>query len=110
MNIVSDRSGDVTVLRPVGQVTVTSKDDIVRAVDEALERGERFFLFDFTETGYIDAPGVAALVVVAQSVHERGGAVRAACLDDDLRSLFELSKLDALVPIAASAADALADF
>lgn len=110
MKIEQQRDDEVTVLRPVGQLTVATKDSIGRAADEALARGDRFFVLDFAKTAYIDAPGVAELAAIARSVLDRGGAMRAAALDDDLRSLFELSKLDTIVPIDADADAAIASF
>jgi len=49
-------------------------------------------------------------VTRARRVREAGGQIRLAGLNDDLRSLFELTKLDTLFAIFPGAAEALQGF
>ncbi len=105
----TDPSG-VTVVRIVGQLIVGNRQDLKTLVQEGLDRGESKFLIDCTETGYIDSSGLGALVTLAKKVRESGGDLRIAGLNEDLRSLFELTKLDTLFPIAPTPAEALAGF
>jgi anti-sigma B factor antagonist len=67
-------------------------------------------LVDFSKTGYIDSSGLGALVSISKKVREQGGDLRLSGLNEDLRSLFELTKLDTLFAIADSSAQALAGF
>ena len=82
----------------------------VELVGRALEDGERKFLIDFSRTGYIDSSGLGALVSVSKKVREDGGQLRLAGLNEDLRSLFELTKLDTLFAISETPDQALATF
>ena len=50
------------------------------------------------------------LVSLSKKIREAGGVLRLAGLNDDLRTLFELTKLDTLFQIADTRAAALADF
>ncbi len=50
------------------------------------------------------------LVSLAKKLREDGGELRLANLNDDLRTLFELTKLDTLFPIADSRERALESF
>jgi anti-sigma B factor antagonist len=61
-----------------------------------VEHGERRFLIDFGQTGYIDSAGLGVLVSLSKKLRERGGEMRLANLNDDLRTLFVLTKLDTL--------------
>jgi len=67
-------------------------------------------LIDFTSTGYIDSSGLGALVSLSKKLRDAGGDLRLAGLNEDLRTLFELTKLDTLFSIADSAEQALANF
>jgi anti-sigma B factor antagonist len=49
-------------------------------------------------------------VSLAKKLREAGGELRLAGLNDDLRTLFELTKLDTLFNITASADEALKGF
>ena len=49
-------------------------------------------------------------MTIAKQVRERGGDLRLGGLNDDLRQLFELTKLDTLFSIAHTRQEALASF
>ena len=100
----------VVVVRSDGQLIVGNRHELKELIQGALAAGDRRFVLDFSHTGYIDSSGLGALVTAARQGRERGGELRLAGLNDDLRSLFELTKLDSLFSIADSPAQALAGF
>jgi anti-sigma B factor antagonist len=79
-------------------------------VQEALDQSERRFVIDFSRTGYIDSSGLGALVSILKRVREHGGELRLSGLNEDLRSLFELTKLDTLFAISDTAERAVGSF
>lgn len=102
--------GGVTVIAVEGQLIVGNRQELKNLVQEALDAGDRKFLIDFSTTGYIDSSGLGALVSISKKIREQGGELRLAELNEDLRSLFELTKLDTLFAIAESRTEALANF
>jgi anti-sigma B factor antagonist len=50
------------------------------------------------------------LVSLSKKIREQGGELRLSSLNDDLRTLFELTKLDTLFRIADDKAQALSGF
>ena len=104
-----DPSG-VAVIRVDGQLIVGNRQELKDLIQAALERGERRILVDFSHTGYIDSSGLGALVSMCKRVRELGGELKLSGLNDDLRSLFELTKLDTLFVIADTPQQALANF
>src|ERR671935_3256777 len=104
-----DPSG-VSVMQVEGQLIVGNRQELKGLVQSALDRGERRLLIDFSRTGYIDSSGLGALVSISKRVREMGGELRLAGLNDDLRSLFELTKLDTLFTITETPEQALASF
>lgn len=103
-------SGGVTVVTVEGQLIVANRQELKQAIQEALDAGSRRFVLDFSDTAYIDSSGLGALVSINKRVREVGGELRLAGLNEDLRSLFALTKLDTLFAIAESASEALAGF
>jgi anti-sigma B factor antagonist len=99
--------GDVTVVDVEGQLIVGNRQELKQRVLAELEGGERKFLVDFTRTGYIDSSGLGVLVSLSKKIREQGGELRLSSLNEDLRTLFELTKLDTLFRIADSRADGL---
>ena len=104
-----DASG-VAVLQVEGQLIVGNRQELKQKVLDALEGGTRRFVIDFTKTGYIDSSGLGVLVSLSKKVREQGGELRLAGLNEDLQTLFELTKLDTLFAIAKTPAEALAAF
>ena len=100
----------VVVIGVDGQLIVGNRHELKQKITEALEAGERKFLIDFSNTGYIDSSGLGVLVSLSRKIREADGELRLAGLNEDLRTLFELTKLDTLFNIADSAASALATF
>ena len=100
----------VAILEIDGQLIVGNRQELKTLVQEGLDRGERKFLIDCSRTGYIDSSGLGALVTLSKKVREANGDLRIAGLNEDLRALFELTKLDTLFHIAPSAEEALAGF
>jgi anti-sigma B factor antagonist len=109
---VASRTTDegIVIVTVEGQLIVGNRQELKNLVHESLERGGRKFVIDCTRTGYIDSSGLGALVSMSRKVRETGGEMRIAGLNEDLRSLFELTKLDTLFPILATPEQALAGF
>lgn len=101
------KSDDVTVVVVEGQLIVGNRQELKQKVLEELESGERKFVVDFDKTGYIDSSGLGVLVSLSKKIREQGGELRLAGLNEDLRTLFELTKLDTLFKISDSRAEAL---
>jgi anti-sigma B factor antagonist len=103
-------SSGVTTVQVDGQLIVGNRHELKELVQAALDRGDRRLLIDFSQTGYIDSSGLGALVSVSKRIRESGGELRLAGLNEDLRSLFELTKLDTLFTITETPEQALATF
>ena len=102
--------GGVVVVEVDGQLIVGNRQELKQTVLDALEEGDKKFLIDFSKTGYIDSSGLGVLVSLSKKIRDEGGDLRLAGLNDDLKTLFELTKLDTLFAITDSASEALAAF
>jgi anti-sigma B factor antagonist len=108
MGFQVEKINDVLVVDVEGQLIVGNRQELKQKVLEELENGERKFVVDFEKTGYIDSSGLGVLVSLSKKVREQGGELRLANLNEDLKTLFELTKLDTLFHIADSREAALA--
>ena len=106
----SKHPSGVLIVEVEGQLIVGNRQELKATIQQALDNGERKLLVDFAKTGYIDSSGLGALVSISKKVREQGGELRLSGINEDLRSLFELTKLDTLFAIADSSAQALAGF
>lgn len=108
MSFTLERTDDVAIVTVDGQLVVTNRQEFKQAILDAVEQGARLVVVDFTSSGYIDSSGLGALVSLSRRLRESGGDLRLVGLNEDLRTLFELTRLDALFPLYATRADALA--
>lgn len=104
------KQDDVTIVEVEGQLIVGNRQELKQRVLEELDGGARKFLIDFENTGYIDSSGLGVLVSLSKKIREQGGELRLANLNEDLRTLFELTKLDTLFQISNSREEASASF
>ena len=110
MSFQVSQSGGVTLVEVEGQLIVGNRQELKQKVLEHLEGGERKFVIDFSNTGYIDSSGLGVLVSLSKKIREQGGELRLSSLNEDLRTLFELTKLDTLFRIADTKEEALEGF
>jgi anti-sigma B factor antagonist len=94
------QNGEVTLVEVEGQLIVGNRQELKQQVLDRLEKGDRKFVIDFANTGYIDSSGLGVLVSLSKKIREQGGELRLSSLNEDLRTLFELTKLDTLFRIA----------
>ncbi len=110
MNFEVSKLRDVTIVEITGQLIVGNRQELKDQVLKLLESGSRKYLIDFRDTAYIDSSGLGVLVSLSKKIRERGGELRLSNLNEDLRTLFELTKLDTLFQIADSRDQALESF
>jgi anti-sigma B factor antagonist len=110
MSLTVTKQGDVVIVNIEGQLIVSNRQELKQRVLDEAEGGARKIVVDFARTGYIDSAGLGVLVSLAKRLHELGGDIRLANLNDDLRTLFELTKLDTLFQIADTRERALESF
>jgi anti-sigma B factor antagonist len=110
MSFTIEQQDGVTIVHVTGQLIVGNRQELKDKVLEELESGARKFLVDFTDAAYIDSSGLGVLVSLSKKIREKGGELRLSNLNEDVSTLFELTKLDTLFHIAENRDQALTDF
>ena len=110
MNFRISDSGGIVLVEVDGELIVGNREELKQSVMGRVEAGERKFVVDFQESSYIDSSGLGALVSLSRKIREAGGELRLAGLNEDLRTLFELTKLDTLFQISDTRELALDNF
>ncbi len=110
MSFQVSKNGEVSLIEVEGQLIVGNRQELKQQVLEQLEGGDHKFVIDFANTGSIDSSGLGVLVSLSKKIREKGGELRLSSLNEDLRTLFELTKLDTLFRIADNKEEALEGF
>ena len=90
------KHGQIVVIAIDDHLVVGNRQALKRLVLDELARGERFFRLDFGRSRYVDSSGLGVLVAIAKSISQASGTLVLANLDEDLKTLFVLTKLDTL--------------
>ena len=96
MGFSIERSADVSTVQIVDELLAEDRPELRRAVLGELADGAHTVRFDFARAGYIDGAGLGLLVSLSRLAREHAADVTLANLNDDLRMLFTLTKLDTL--------------
>jgi len=103
MSISVKRDHDMVVVSIGGQLVTANRHELKEAVFRELETGGRRFRVDFSDTGYVDSSGLGVLVSISKRIRDAGGTLQLSNLNEDLVTLFALTKLDTLFEIVGSA-------
>lgn len=96
MSMRTRRDGDTLVVGIEGQLIAGNRQQLREAVTNEIERGARSIIIDFVDTGYVDSAGLGVLVSLSKKIREADATLRLVNLNEDLRTLFELTRLDTL--------------
>lgn len=89
---VTQTSG-VTVVAPRGDLDLATVDQLKRTLAGLVDRGQSRLLLDLGGVGYIDSSGMGALVAAMKQARATGGDLRLCAIQEDVRSIFELTRL-----------------
>jgi anti-sigma B factor antagonist len=104
-NPVQDRSN---VLPLKGEIDLHVSPSITASLNEMIEKKPKRLVVDLSEVTYIYSAGLAALIQAMQKVEGYGGKFRLAGLQETVRSIFEISRLDQVFQIFPDVDGALA--
>ncbi|NUQ20514.1 MAG: STAS domain-containing protein [Gemmatimonadaceae bacterium] len=87
-----------TIIAIVGHLLTDNRAEFKqRALDET-DHGVRRIVVDLRETEYIDSSGLGALVSVSKKLRDLAGQLWVSNLNSDLRTLFQLTRLELVLP------------
>ena len=110
MDIDVMQASGVTVVAPRGDLDLATVDDIRRALAKVLDGGQSRVVLDLGGVGYIDSSGMGAMVAAMKQARAAGGDLRFCALQDDVRGIFELTRLARAISIHPTRQEALASW
>ena len=108
MDIEVTRSAAITVVVPRGDLDMAAADQMKRVLTGLVNDGSVKLLVDLASVGYIDSSGMGALVATLKHARTAGGDLRLCALQDDVRAIFEMTRLNKAITIHATRGEALA--
>jgi anti-sigma B factor antagonist len=110
LKVTSEHRNDVVVIAIEGRADAAATDALTDAFHRVKTGNGLMVLVIGPKMAFIDSGGVRILLSFAKWINRAGGTLRLAELQPDVRRLFEVLSLDQVIPIHATASDALASF
>lgn len=97
------------VLELEGEIDLHETPRVKELLNARLEKQPLRLIVDLTKVSYIDSSGLAAFIDALQKTQAYGGTLALAGIHDNVRTIFQISRLDkvfAIFPDVATAANA----
>jgi anti-sigma B factor antagonist len=99
-------SAEVLELR--GDIDLNEKPKVAAQLEPLIERQIAGIVIDLSEVPYVDSSGLAIFIDALQRVQQYGGRLALVGLQDNVRLVFQISKLDKVFKIFSDSQSALA--
>jgi anti-sigma B factor antagonist len=108
MEIEVMKTNAVTVVAPQGDLDLATADKVKRTLTDLVDAGQPRLLMDLSQVTYVDSSGLGALVAAMKHARAAGGDLRLCGLQEDVRAIFEMTRLIKAVAVHATRQEALA--
>lgn len=94
---------NATILAPIGEIDLSQSPALREHIADAQEGRPRTLIIDLGGVPYMDSSGVATLLEALRAAQKHGGRLILCSLQDRVRSILEITRLDAVFTIVESA-------
>ena len=102
LEVREETTDDGTVLIPVGDIDLSRAPALRQHLSRVLGGGADRIIIDLSEVPYMDSSGVATFVEAMQLARKRGSKLILCGLQERVRGIFEIARLDMVFTIFAS--------
>ncbi len=92
-------NSDIQVIKPSGILNVVAGNQVRRDVTDFLNSGKNVILVDLQNVEFVDSSGLGALVASMQATKSAGGKLFLCSVNEQVKMLFELTKLERIFQI-----------
>jgi anti-sigma B factor antagonist len=107
---IEKQIGSVITVRLTGRLDLMSAGALKQRLNEVVADGGVRLVIDLVDVSFIDSSGLGALIGGLKAARLAGGDLRIARANEQARVVFELTRLDRVLPLYASVEEALADY
>ena len=107
LQLATRHEGEVSVVSARGEVDVFSAPGLDTELDALIAAGNPRLVVDLSEVAFLDSTGLGVLVKALKHAREAGGWLHLVITSDRIRKIFEITGLDASIPIFDTAQDAI---
>ena len=110
MELKTRKEGKVIVIELEGRLDVHLSLEIEQAVNDIIDKGEKYLLFDLKGVQYLSSSGLRIFIAAMRKLKSIDGALKLANMSDSVKKIFKVVELIDLFEIYESVEEALAMF
>ena len=110
MDIQIEPRGDIAVIAITGSVDGLTADTLLTTLQGHVEQGHTRLVVDLQGVDYTSSAGLRALLATVKEARRRGGDLRLARINPNVRKVLELSGFATILKIYAGVDEAVASF
>jgi len=107
MDVKTTRVDGATIVQPQGEIDLGRSPAFRSHLADAVRSNPDRLIVDLADVPYMDSSGVATLVEAMQTARDTNAKLVLCGLQDKVRSIFEIARLDMVFTIVNSCDDAL---
>ena len=108
LQVETRHEGDVAVVAATGEVDVFTAPGLDTEITALLEQGTSRLVVDLSGVSFLDSTGLGVLVKGLKTARDAGGSMQLVVTSDRIRKIFDITGLDASLPLYDTVDDALA--
>ena len=100
MKINIEQQGDISILHCGGSLDADSVNSFKKVAYDLVEKGSVKIVVDCAKVSFVDSMGLGALISLLRRARSRQGDVKVTSLTEDVRTVFEITRLHRLFDIS----------
>ncbi len=110
MNIEVKQQGDIQIMQCGGSLDADTVSAFKKVAYDLVGAGSTRIVIDCANLTFIDSMGLGVLISLLRRVRQRNGDVKVASLSDEVKTIFEITRLHRLFDVCADASAAIRQF
>lgn len=107
MKVQRKEFGKICLMEIEGEIDAEHAVQLKRALAKAREDFAKSFVLDLKKVAFVDSTGLGVLISLMRQLKEDGGHLRLTGLQDEVRSIFEITRLFRVFDLSPSPQEAL---
>ncbi len=103
-------AADVTVVRLAGTLDMSTCGDTEKLLTSLLDSGTSKMVLNFADVDFVSSAGLRVLISTAKKLSTQGGGLRICSLREQVKLVFDIAGLNAVIPTTADESGATANF
>ncbi len=108
LKLETRREGEICLVSVRGEVDVFTAPDLDGELEAQISAGGSRLVVDLSEVAFLDSTGLGVLIKALKQARDAGGWLHLVVTSDRIRKIFEITGLDASIPIFDTAQAAVA--